>query len=473
LKRVLLTSSLIMLLSFVYAQRKNINSLSRIMSHIEYLASDSLEGRRTGTRGEALAAQYIEDQFKQRSLQFYPGLSSYLQPFDFPDGHMVSDRSNFIINGSKFSYGKDYYALSFSAHQFNSIEEVYPSLKEPSHTWTIDITDVLEKTAQNPHGDLINELRIISQNLASKGASGILFYSTGQKQYFPEIPKKFSETLAIPVFMMSTNDQILTSVNQTTPLKLIINFQLEKKLRKASNVIGFLNNHQKETVVIGAHFDHLGYGEDGNSMLRNVVNQIHNGADDNASGTSGTTKDWSAIFSKSNKTDLKFKFDSSGTGTSDHTSFYRKDIPVLFYFTGLHTDYHKPTDDAGLINVNGIKLIIDHIGFVVSASKDYALPFSKTREQQSTTNTRFSVSLGIMPDYSFSGTGVRVDGVSEGKIAQQVGIQPSDILIKVGDVEITSVESYMKALSKFKKGDTTVVQYQRGAQNLQSQITFK
>lgn len=545
MKRVLLTSSLIMLLSFVYAQRKNINSLSRIMSHIEYLASDSLEGRRTGTRGEALAAQYIEDQFKQRSLQFYPGLSSYLQPFDFPDGHMVSDRSNFIINGSKFSYGKDYYALSFSAHQFNSIEEVYPSLKEPSHTWTIDITDVLEKTAQNPHGDLINELRIISQNLASKGASGILFYSTGQKQYFPEIPKKFSETLGIPVFMMSTNDQILTSVNQTTPLKLIINFQLEKKLRKASNVIGFLNNHQKETVVIGAHFDHLGYGEDGNSMLRNVVNQIHNGADDNASGTStmlelasmlkqkkyrhynyifiafsaeelgllgsryftdhhdqkkipikyminldmvgrlndtsktltiggyGTTKDWSAIFSKSNKTDLKFKFDSSGTGPSDHTSFYRKDIPVLFYFTGLHTDYHKPTDDAGLINVNGIKLIIDHIGFIVSASKDYALPFSKTREQQSTTNTRFSVSLGIMPDYSFSGTGVRVDGVSEGKIAQQVGIQPSDILIKLGDVEITSVESYMKALSKFKKGDTTVVQYQRGAQNLQSQITFK
>jgi S1-C subfamily serine protease len=63
--------------------------------------------------------------------------------------------------------------------------------------------------------------------------------------------------------------------------------------------------------------------------------------------------------------------------------------------------------------------------------------------------------------------------VSEGKIAQQVGIQPSDILIKLGDVEITSVESYMKALSKFKKGDTTVVQYQRGAQNLQSQITFK
>ena len=190
-------------------------------------------------------------------------------------------------------------------------------------------------------------------------------------------------------------------------------------------------------------------------------------------GGYGTTKDWSAIFNKTTKTSLKFKFDSSGTGPSDHTSFYRKDIPVLFYFTGLHTDYHKPTDDANLINVQGIKLIIDHIMHIVTASKDYVMPFSKTREQQSTTNTRFTVSLGIMPDYSFTGSGVRVDGVSEGKIAQQVGIKSSDILIKLGDVEITSVESYMKALSKFKKGDTTIVQYQRGAQTIQSQITFK
>ena len=190
-------------------------------------------------------------------------------------------------------------------------------------------------------------------------------------------------------------------------------------------------------------------------------------------GGYGTTKDWSAIFNKTTKTPLKFKFDSSGTGPSDHTSFYRKDIPVLFYFTGLHTDYHKPTDDANLINVQGIKLIIDHIMHIVSASKDYVMPFAKTREQQSTTNTRFTVSLGIMPDYSFTGSGVRVDGVSEGKIAQQVGIKSSDILIKLGDVEISSVESYMKALSKFKKGDTTIVQYQRGAQTIQSQITFK
>jgi len=78
-----------------------------------------------------------------------------------------------------------------------------------------------------------------------------------------------------------------------------------------------------------------------------------------------------------------------------------------------------------------------------------------------------------MPDYSFSGDGVRVDGVSEGKLAQQIGIKASDIIKKLGDVTITSVESYMKALSKFKKGDNTIIEYLRGNELLSQQITFK
>jgi Zn-dependent M28 family amino/carboxypeptidase len=297
--------------------------------------------------------------------------------------------------------------------------------------------------------------------------------------------------------------------------------------------------------VIGAHYDHLGYGEDGNSMLRANTAQIHNGADDNASGTSallelstllrhkkyrhynylfiafsaeelgllgskffadhhdfkklplkyminldmvgrlndstksltiggfGTSKDWATIFSMIKVNEFNVKLDSSGTGPSDHTSFYRKDMPVLFYFTGLHTDYHKPSDDAEKINIQGTTKIIDHISNVIKTSKNYSLPFSKTREQQTSTSTRFSVSLGIMPDYSFSGDGVRVDGVSEGKLAQQIGIKASDIIKKLGDVTITSVESYMKALSKFKKGDNTIIEYLRGNELLSQQITFK
>src|SRR4029078_11707875 len=83
-------------------------------------------------------------------------------------------------------------------------------------------------------------------------------------------------------------------------------------------------------------------------------------------GGIGTSPSWGMYYFPKLVTQVKnpslvFKFDSSGTGPSDHTSFYRKDIPVLFFFTGLHSDYHKPTDDADKINYNGEQLIIDHI----------------------------------------------------------------------------------------------------------------
>lgn len=545
MKSILLISSLIGLISSVNAQRKESKSVSRVKAHIEYLASDSLEGRRAGTRGELQASDYISRYFKSIGLQYYRGSNAYLQPFEFPDGHMVSSSSSFEINGIRLVYGKDYFPMSFSAHKVKSYEEVYPSLKEPNHFWTIDITDLCYNTSQNPHGDLETELQSLATNLFSKGTSGLFLYSTGHKELYPQLPKKFTEALSIPVFFIAKNDLIITSVQETSPLKISIDFQLEKQSRKAANIIGIINNHQKETVLIGAHYDHLGYGEDGNSMLRNVTDQIHNGADDNASGTSsmmelatllrhrkyrhynyifvafsgeelglmgsryfaeqhdlkttpikyminldmvgrlndstksltiggyGTSKDWSTIFSKFIHKEINIKFDSSGTGPSDHTSFYRKDVPVLFYFTGLHADYHKPSDDAPKINLTGISMIIDNILNVVSASKQFALPFSKTREQQTTTNTRFSVSLGIMPDYSYTGNGVRVDGVSEGKLAQQIGIKASDILKRLGVIEINSVETYMKALSKFKKGDSTVLEYQRGNKIIKTQITFK
>src|SRR5881398_2590684 len=93
---------------------------------------------------------------------------------------------------------------------------------------------------------------------------------------------------------------------------------------------------------------------------------------------------------------LVFRFDSSGTGPSDHTSFYLKDIPVLFYFTGLHADYHKPTDDANKINYNGELYVIKHIYRVIEAEdkKKSKISFTKTRETQVGTSASFSVTLG-------------------------------------------------------------------------------
>jgi Zn-dependent M28 family amino/carboxypeptidase len=190
-------------------------------------------------------------------------------------------------------------------------------------------------------------------------------------------------------------------------------------------------------------------------------------------GGYGTSPQWSTILAKTNARQLTLSFDSSGTGPSDHTSFYRKNIPVLFFFTGLHTDYHKPSDDIEKINLRGTLDIVKLIQEIIANTEvNEQLVFLKTREQQTSTSARFSVSLGIMPDYAYSGTGVRIDGVSEGRPAKQVGILPGDILIALGDSKVRSVESYMQSLSKFKKGDSTKVTIQRKDKVLVFEIKF-
>jgi len=190
-------------------------------------------------------------------------------------------------------------------------------------------------------------------------------------------------------------------------------------------------------------------------------------------GGYGTSPTWGSLIKQDAKNGFAIKLDSSGTGPSDHTSFYRKDIPVLFFFTGLHGDYHRPSDDAPAINYTGEWMIIKYIyGVINNASEFGKLAFTKTREQQVGTSTRFTVSMGIMPDYTFNGGGVRVDGVSEGRAAQKAGIKAGDIVTQLGDHKVSSVEAYMQALSKFKKGDATKVKIKRGNEELEFPIQF-
>ena len=160
-------------------------------------------------------------------------------------------------------------------------------------------------------------------------------------------------------------------------------------------------------------------------------------------------------------------------GPSDHTSFYRKDIPVLFFFTGAHSDYHKPSDDADKINYAGELVLLKYIYNVIEQTNNKGkLPFTKTSEAQAQGRRSFSVSLGIMPDYTFSGTGVKADGVSEGKVAEKAGIKTGDIVLKLGDIKTTDVQEYMQALGKFKKGDATKVTIMRGDKEMVFDIVF-
>ncbi len=316
-----------------------------------------------------------------------------------------------------------------------------------------------------------------------------------------------------------------------------------KENRNGHNVLGYIDNKAASTIVLGAHYDHLGYGEDKNSMYTGATLMIHNGADDNASGSAtlielgkwikkstlkkynylliafsgeelglfgskyftehssipftginyminmdmvgrlndssksiniggyGTSPTWGELI-KTDNPYLKIKLDSSGTGPSDHTSFYRKDIPVLFFFTGTHSDYHKPSDDADKINYNGMLQIISYIKNILTAADDKPkLAFAKTREVSMSRNS-FKVTLGIMPDYTFAGPGVYVDGVSSGRPAEKAGILKGDIILQLGEHATADVEEYMKALGKFDKGQTTNVKIKRGDKELILPVVF-
>jgi C-terminal processing protease CtpA/Prc len=190
-------------------------------------------------------------------------------------------------------------------------------------------------------------------------------------------------------------------------------------------------------------------------------------------GGFGTSPTWGTSLSAEKHPSFSIKTDSSGTGPSDHTSFYLKNIPVLFFFTGLHPDYHKPTDDANKINYTGELQIIKYIyALIGDLNKQGKLAFLKTREQSASGSPRFAVTMGIMPDYSFSGSGVRVDGVSDGRPAQKAGLQAGDVVIRLGDYEVSSLENYMQALGKFKKGESTKVKVKRGSEEKVFDITF-
>jgi C-terminal processing protease CtpA/Prc len=135
---------------------------------------------------------------------------------------------------------------------------------------------------------------------------------------------------------------------------------------------------------------------------------------------------------------------------------------VLFFFTGLHTDYHKPSDDAHKINYYGMKIITQYIYNVALAlSEKENIPFFKTQLKTEKKVAKYKVSLGIMPDYKDYGDGLHVESVVEGRAGQIAGLKDGDVIIKIGDCEIKEVYSYMECLSKFKEGDNTTLTIKR------------
>ncbi|PJE46382.1 MAG: hypothetical protein CUR34_10435 [Sediminibacterium sp.] len=523
----------------IAAEKEQSLTLSNLQKHVQYLADDQLQGRRTGTAGEIMAMEYLIQQYKLLGIE-PKGSNGFVQEFEINEGLQIEEATFLEVSGKKLLLNEEYFPVAYSASK--SIKGTPAiALSEAGQPWFRDLKELLEENKTNPHFDVEAVIKKIANEAAAKNATSLLIYNTSSIVDNVQFNKNDqSPSLSIPVIYITKKGvtKYFSDPSATLPIELSVKLSL--KVRKARNVIAFINNNAPNTVILGAHYDHLGYGEDKNSL--DALNEIHNGADDNASGTAalleiarklknqappannyllmhfsgeelglmgskywlenptvsvkanyminmdmvgrydtarkltiggyGTSPEWSnTIPMLANK--FAYKIDSAGTGPSDHASFYRKDIPVLFFFTGSHPDYHKASDDWDKINYAGINDIVNLVYKIVETTDSKGkIGFAKTREQQMGRSTRFTVSLGVIPDYGYTGTGMRIDGASAGKLAEKLGLKAGDILLQLGDYKFVDVNSYMQSLSKFNKGDKTKLIYKRGSEEITVALEF-
>ncbi len=587
---------IIIVLSFISIQhavgqqvsKKEISEI-KLKQHIQFLASDQLEGRLTGSTGEKLSAEYIEKEFKAAGLQPVQleenTDAAYQHSFPFVRLRITTNKTRFAIVGGPDMPGMN----AGSMAQFKVFEEFFPLPQSSSNdSITAEFVDcgygiIHEASNRNDFAEIkdlsgkICVMRLGYMNEASepnsplkevsdiqtkiklaleRNARGILFingYNIDPKNIPTGRLNRTDKPLSIPVFYYKTDKPL------PHKMQLMMVSRVAAPTVNAVNVMGFRNNRKKHTIIICAHHDHIGYNEYDNSRYTGP-RAIHNGADDNASGVAAMLElartlkgkkykkfnylfiafsgeemgllgskyfvnhapiflsgkidstNMQALSLQSNpklakvnyvlnidmlgrldsskrilaingvgtspqfpKTIKQLKLDTnrikittteSGNGPSDHASFYLENIPVVHFFTGQHEDYHKPSDDENKINYSGMVVSLNTIQqFVAINNKAKKLPFTKTKDQ-SAGRMKFKVSLGVMPDYTWSGKGMRIDGASEGKPAQKAGMQKGDIITKLGSYSINSIEDYMNALGKLEPNTTTQIEILRGTQNL-------
>ncbi len=510
----------------------------QVQEDITFLASDALEGRRTGTEGERKAVEFIEARYKALKIGGYKG--QYRYPFNFTYGREVAATTSIKVNNKALKLNEEAFPLPYSASQQLS-SDVLPEVTEQGNIWLVPLyTD--KDQANDPHFECDKHMYSTAKQAKKDGATGIIFFDSYNSKYAPEFNKHAeNDALELPVAFVTYAGWQKAIRSKAGGLPVNLNITINKVERTGNNVAAFIDNKAPYTVVIGAHLDHLGYGEDGNSLYPNVAKEhlIHHGADDNASGTSalmeiakwvkksklrhynylfvhfsgeelglygskafvkdqkidsaqvayminldmvgrlndsthalsvggvGTSPVWADAVKMAGE-DFKVIVDSSGVGPSDHTSFYYAGIPVLFFFTGTHKDYHKPSDKADLINYAGEVKVMRYAEKVLAKmDNEHVKPkYIVTKQTSTGGRSKYKVTLGVMPDYTFKEGGMRIDGVSDGKPAAKAGLKSGDVIVQIANEKVQSIQSYMEALGTLTPGEKVNVVIMRDGKEM-------
>ena len=162
-----------------------------------------------------------------------------------------------------------------------------------------------------------------------------------------------------------------------------------------------------------------------------------------------------------------------GYGPSDHSSFYAKQVPVLFFWTGTHEDYHKPSDTADKINYEGEARIVSFVNKIIRDidQSDKRPTYAVAKSESQGRSMGFRVYLGTIPNYAESNDGLKLDGVRDDSPASKAGLKAGDRIVKMAGHEVKNVYDYTYALGEMKAGQEYEVEIVRGSERLTLRIT--
>lgn len=381
-----------------------------LQDHIHFLSDDNLNGRLAGTAGEAISANYIADQFLSYGL--------------LPAGDEGTYVQQFVLQGP------------------------IPQAMEIENHISRNVVGFIEGT------DSSGQYIIVGAHYDSQGMGGMISMDNESE---PSIHPGADDNASGTAGLLHLADYF----SENTPSKnmLFIAFSGEELGLLGSRF--FVEQMKISPDSIGAmiNLDMIG---------RMTDNQL------TIFGT-GTSDRWNEIIDSAENDSLNITQTPSGAGASDHASFYEAGIPVLHYFTGTHENYHRSSDTADKINIRGISRVTDHvIKLVESLDKidSMDIGFIESTDPHSATFDFEGPTLGVLPDYSYSGRGFRVESVRDGEAADLGGIRDGDVIIQMENIEIGDIYDYMESLSEFERGDQVSVTVRREGDEVTLNIQF-
>jgi hypothetical protein len=561
--------------------------VGELRRYVTTLASERFGGRLTGTDGERLAREFLVAELKRIGAKPLPGQKDFALPFEFTAGARDG--------GTTVSIGGKARALSFSDSGevtapvvFGGYGIVVPDSQDFGYDSyaSIDVKDKVvvvlryfpEDADQKTRAILArySDLRYKAMAARQHGAKAILVVTGPRSPNAGElVPMTFDTALSgsgivaasidgdAGKAILSAASKTLDSVQQSLdsgnphiagfdiPATVTVRTKVERERHTAYNVVGYLpvterSAADKPWVGIGAHYDHLGRGENGSSLAsKEDAGRIHGGADDNASGdaavleladtlakqprrrnlmvafwsgeelgllgsaaflatppvkpseiaaylnfdmvgrmqdnklsvqASGTSKSWDKLIEQANvRAGFNVSLQPDPYQPTDVASFNTAGIPCLNFFTGAHTDYHKPSDTADKIDYDDLDRVVDFAAAILRRLQDTAdAPvFAKVEPQAQGGASRAGVRIftGTVPDYASEAKGLLLSGVVAGGPAEAAGLQKGDVIIEIAGQSIANIYDYTYALDVLKIGQPAKVVYMRNGERKETTLT--